>query len=133
MGLFSYACFLALGCNCSAQVTRVLYILANPAGLQELEESSHILANLCYINRALGIYFCNRNKKVTCRTLGCLILHRLCVPVRAVPQQFVWQVLLPSLFRVCLEMFIVSLEHLVTIWTLMILIGSLTFFLLKCS
>lgn len=24
------------------------------------------------------------------------------------PQQFVWQVLLPSLFRVCLEMFIVK-------------------------
>lgn len=64
---------------------------------------------------------------------GLLNTSQTCVPVHAVPQQFVWQVLLPSLFRVCLEMFVVSLEHLVAIWTLMILIGSLTFFLLKLS
>lgn len=131
MGMFPNACFLALGYNCCAQVMGVLYFLANPTDLQELEEGLHILANLSDVNRALGIYFCNRIKKVTCRTPDCLTLHRLCVSMLAVPQRFVWQVMLPSLFIICLEMFIVRIEHLVAIWTLMILIGSLNFFLIE--
>jgi len=81
------AFLLVLGSNCCAQVTGVLDFLANPTHLQELEENSHILANLCNINQALGIYFCNGIKKVTCRTRGSLTLHRLCVPVPAVQQQ----------------------------------------------
>lgn len=98
MGMFPNACFLALGYNCCAQVMGVLYFLANPTDLQELEEGLHILANLSDVNQALGIYFCNRIKKVTCGTPDHLTLHRLCVSMLAVPQRFVWQVMLPSLF-----------------------------------
>lgn len=85
----------------------MLYFLANPTDLQELEESSQILANLCDIDWALGTYFYNGIKKVSCRTLDCLMLCRFYVLMLPVPQQFA-----AFSFYNFLEMFIVRIIRL---------------------